>query len=52
MRTFYALNVSRKDGSSRRHVMQGELPKVGDTVVVMIRKRSPVAGAKQESSPV
>jgi hypothetical protein len=32
MRTFYALHVHRKDGSSRRHIMQGELPKVGDTV--------------------
>ena len=32
MRTFYALHVRRKDGSSRRHVMRGELPKVGDTV--------------------
>jgi len=32
MRTFYALHVHRKDGSSRRHIMQAELPKVGDTV--------------------
>jgi hypothetical protein len=32
MRTFYALHVHRKDGSSRRHIMRDELPKVGDTV--------------------
>jgi hypothetical protein len=32
MRTFYALHVHRKDGSWRCHMMQGELPKVGDTV--------------------
>ena len=32
MRTFYALNVHRKDGSWHRHLMAGELPKVGDTV--------------------
>jgi len=32
MRTFYELHLHRKDGSSRRHIMQGELPKVGDTV--------------------
>jgi hypothetical protein len=32
MRTFYALHVLRKDGSSRCHIMQGELPKVGDTI--------------------
>jgi len=32
MRSFYELHVHRKDGSSRRHVMRGELPKVGDTV--------------------
>jgi hypothetical protein len=29
--TFYALHVHRKDGSLQRHVMRGELPKVGDT---------------------
>ena len=32
MRTFYALNVHRKDGSWHRHLMAGELPEVGDTV--------------------
>jgi hypothetical protein len=33
MRTsFYEMHLHRKDGSSRRHVMRGELPKVGDTV--------------------
>jgi hypothetical protein len=32
MRTFYALQVHRKDGSWHRHIMRGELPKVGDTV--------------------
>ena len=32
MRTFYELHVHRKDGSLRRHIMRGELPKVGDTV--------------------
>ena len=32
MRTFYELHLHRKDGSSRRHIMQGEVPKVGDTV--------------------
>jgi hypothetical protein len=32
MRMFYALHVHRKDGSSCRHIMQGELPKIGDTV--------------------
>jgi hypothetical protein len=32
MRTFYALHVHRKDRSLQRHVMRGELPKVGDTV--------------------
>ena len=32
MRTFYALHVNRKDGSWRRHIMRGEVPKVGDTV--------------------
>lgn len=24
--------TAKKDGSSRRHIMQGDLPKVGDTV--------------------
>ena len=32
MRTFYTLHVHCKDGSWRHHVMQGEVPKVGDTV--------------------
>jgi hypothetical protein len=32
MRTFYALHVHRKDGRLCRHIMRGELPKVGDTV--------------------
>ena len=32
MRTFYALNVHRRDGSWHRHLMEGDLPKVGHTV--------------------
>ena len=31
-RTFYTLHVHRKDGSWQNHVMQGEVPEVGDTV--------------------
>jgi hypothetical protein len=36
MKTFYTLHVHRKDGSWHRHVMQGELPKVGDTIPVLL----------------
>jgi hypothetical protein len=36
MRTFYTLHVHRKDGSWQNHVMQGEVPKVGDTVSTML----------------
>jgi hypothetical protein len=32
MVAFYTLHVHRKDDSRQRHIMQGELPKVGDTV--------------------
>jgi len=36
MQTFYTLHVHRKDGSWQNHVMQGEVPKVGDTVSAML----------------
>jgi hypothetical protein len=32
MKTFYTLHVHRRDGSQQNHVMQGQVPKVGDTV--------------------
>ena len=40
MRTFYALHVHRKDGSLRRHVMRGELPKVGDTIPATLAREN------------
>ena len=36
MKTFYTLHVHRKDGSWHRHLMRGELPKVGDTIPVLL----------------
>jgi hypothetical protein len=36
MRTFYTLDVHRRDGSWHRHVMRGELPKAGDTVPAIL----------------
>jgi len=50
MKTFYALHVHRKDGGSRRHIMQGELPKVGDTVPATLtgKKVSAKVGAVRE----
>ena len=46
MKTFYQdgngisdlrqLHVHRKDGSWHRHLMRGELPKVGDTIPVLL----------------
>jgi hypothetical protein len=36
MRTFYTLHVHRKDGSWHCHLMRGELPKVGDTIPVLL----------------
>jgi hypothetical protein len=35
-KTFYTLHVHRKDGSLRHHVMQGEVPKVGATVLATL----------------
>jgi hypothetical protein len=42
MRTFYALNVHRKDGSWHRHLMRGELPKPGDTVPAILSREEAV----------
>jgi hypothetical protein len=36
MRTFHRLHLHRKDGSWHRHLMRGELPKVGDTIPVLL----------------
>jgi hypothetical protein len=52
MQTFFALHIHRKDGSSRRHIMRGEVPKAGDTVPATLEGERVSAKVERVADPM